>query len=530
MSITSKNPLMLIIMDGFGISLEKKGNAVLAAKTPNLREISEWYPGATLQASGVEVGLMWGEMGSSEVGHMNLGAGTVVVQNLPKINSSIKDKSFFSLPAWQKAIEHARKNNSNLHLMGLVSNGGVHSHIDHLFALLQVVKDSGFSGDKVFIHVFTDGQDTAPKVAMQFIAPLEEKLKELGVGKIATVMGRYYSMDKSESWDRTEKAYVCLTQRKGNSAASPKEAVEDSYKKGLRDETMEPYVILKDGAIKDNDSVIFFNYRADRARQLTKAFMQKDFNKFSRIQLKNLFYVSMMPYGTGIPEVESAFPPDLVPNPLSKVISEAGKTQFRIAETEKYAHVTYFFNGGTEVAFKGEERVIIPSKKEFKSYDEVPEMSAREIADRTLIELKKQKYDLFIVNFANGDMVGHTGNYKASVKAVEVLDECIGKLYKAVLAAGGSIIITADHGNVEEMVNLKTGEIDKEHSTNPVPFWLITPENRRAAPTAKRTNITPNGLLGDVAPTILELLGVPQPADMVGQSLLSVMSECPLPE
>jgi len=527
--VTKQNPLMLIILDGFGISLEKKGNAVLAAKIPNLREISEYYPGVTLQSSGTEVGLMWGEMGSSEVGHMNLGAGTVVVQNLPKINNAIKDKSFFSLPAWKKAIKHAQKNNSNLQIMGLVSNGGVHSHIDHLFALLQLIKDSGFPGDKVFIHVFTDGQDTAPKAAMQFIAPLENKLKELGIGKIATIMGRYYSMDKSESWDRTEKAYVCLTEGKGNAAAASQEAVDDCYKKGLRDETMEPYILLKEGVIKGNDSMIFFNYRADRARQITKAFMQKDFSKFQRNQLKNLSYVSMMPYGAGVSEVESAFPPDVVPNPLSKILGEAGKTQFRIAETEKYAHVTYFFNGGTEEPFPGEERAIVPSKKEFKGYDEVPEMSAREITSQALEVLKTQKYDLMIVNLANGDMVGHTGNYDASVKAVEVLDECVGKLYKAVLAAGGSVMITADHGNVEEMINLKTGEIDKEHSTNPVPFWFITPENRLPQPAAKRTNIAPNGLLGDVAPTILELMGVPQPSDMVGQSLLSVMSECPLP-
>lgn len=524
---------MLIIMDGFGITLEKKGNPFTEAKIPNLKEISEWYPGSTLQSSGAEVGLMWGEMGSSEVGHMNLGAGTVVPQNLPKINSAIKDKSFFDLPTWKKAIDHAKNNDSDLHLMGLVSNGGVHSHIDHLFAILKVIKDSGFSGN-LFIHVFTDGQDTAPKAAMKFIEPLEAELNKLGIGQIATVIGRYYAIDKSESWDRTQKAYVCLTEGKGNQAENPKAAVDDCYAKGLRDENMEPYVIMKSGqpvaTIKDNDSVIFFNYRSDRARQITKAFMQKDFNKFKRKQLKNLSFVSMMPYGTGTAEVQSAFLADIVSNPLAKVLADAGKTQFHIAETEKYAHVTYFFNGGTEQPFSGEDRAIIPSKKEAKSYDLVPEMSAKEITQKTLEELKKQKYDFLVVNLANGDMVGHTGNYEASIKAIEVLDENIGKLVKAMLKIGGTTLITADHGNVEEMINLKTGEIDKEHSTNPVPFWLITPDNKKSVKSAPRTSIAPQGLLGDVAPTILELMGLSQPADMVGASLLKVMTECPLPE
>ncbi|MDP3999110.1 MAG: 2,3-bisphosphoglycerate-independent phosphoglycerate mutase [bacterium] len=525
--ITKNNPLILIILDGFGITLNKKGNAVANAKIPNLRDISGHYPGALLQASGAEVGLAWGEMGSSEVGHANLGAGTVVPQNLPKINTAIKDKNFFNFPVWKKAVEHAQANNSALHIMGLLSNGGVHAHIDHLLAILNIIKNLGYAG-KLYLHVFTDGQDTAPKVAIKFIEPLEAELKKLGIGKIATVIGRYYSMDKSEHWDRTEKAYRCLTEAEGIKVGSPKEALDDGYAKNFRDETLEPYVISKDGKIKDNDALIFINYRADRTRQISRALVNDKFDKFSRNKLKNLYYLTMMPYAADI-VADSVFPPDVVPNPLAKVLSEAGKTQFHIAETEKYAHVTYFFNGGTEEPFAGEERVIIPSK-EVKSYDTAPEMSAKEILAKTSEILTQKKFDFLVVNFANGDMVGHTGNFEAGVKAVETLDEAVGKLVKEILVMNGVALITADHGNVEEMVNLETNEIDKEHSTNPVPVWLITPENRQEQPFPPLVSVIPQGLLGDVSPTILELMGVPQPADMSGTSLLNLMSSCRLPE
>ncbi len=530
--ISKQSPLLLIILDGFGLSMEKKGNALLAAKTPVIREISEWYPGATLQASGSEVGLMWGEMGSSEVGHTNIGAGLVIYQNLPRINISIKDKSFLKIPVWQKAVDHATKNNSAIHVMGLVSNGGVHAHIDHLFAVLETIKELGFKGP-VYVHVFTDGRDAAPKSAMKFIEPLEKELQKLNMGQIVTLAGRFYAMDRGENWDRTEKAYRCMTEGSGIKAVSAKKAVEDSYIKNQTDETIEPYSIIDTsnqptGLIKDNDASIFFNFRADRTRQLTAAFTADNFNKFQRKQIKNLLFITMTQYGVGMPN-EAAFPPEFISQPLAKVLSDAGKKQLHIAETEKYAHVTYFFNGGNEAPFPNEDRLTIPSKN-VKSYDLAPEMSTYEISDRVKSELKKQKYDFIVANFANSDMVGHTGNLQATAKGIEVIDECVAKLYKEVLKMGGVTIITADHGNGEEMINIKTGEIDKEHSTNPVPFWLVTPDNKKKEKSGKRTNISPNGLLGDVAPTILELFGIPKPADMTGASLLNVMGECPLPE
>ncbi len=530
--ISPKNPLLLIILDGLGLSMEKKGNALLAAKIPNMRYISEWYPGATLQASGAEVGLMWGEMGSSEVGHANIGAGLVVCQNLPRINMSIKDKSFLKIPVWKKAVDHATKNNSSIHVMGLVSNGGVHSHIGHLFAVLETIKELGFNG-QVFVHVFIDGRDAAPKSAMKFIEPLEKELKTLNMGQIATLAGRFYAMDRAENWDRTEKAYRCMTEGAGIKAASAEKAVEDSYAKNQTDETAEPYNIVDKnnqplGLIKDNDAAIFFNFRADRTRQLTAAFTSDNFNKFQRKKIQNLYFATMTQYGPGLP-MEMAFSTECVSRPLAYVLSKAGKKQLHIAETEKYAHVTYFFNGGNEVQFPNEDRITIPSKS-VKSYDLAPEMSTYEIADRVMAELKNQKYDFIVANFANSDMVGHTGDLKATSRGIEVIDECIGKLFKETLDMGGVMIVTADHGNGEETINIKTGEIDKEHSTNPVPFWLVTPDNKKKEKTGKRTNISPNGLLGDVAPTILDLMGLPNPEEMTGTSLLNVITDCPLPE
>ncbi|MDO8429858.1 MAG: 2,3-bisphosphoglycerate-independent phosphoglycerate mutase [bacterium] len=521
-----KIPVILLILDGFGISLEKKGNAIAQAKIPNLKSISENYLGATLQASGIEVGLGWGEMGSSEVGHTNLGAGLVSYQNLPRISSEIKNKNFYKLLIWKNAVEHAEKNNSDLHLMGLVSNGGVHSHIDHLFALLDTIKELGFTGN-LWVHFFTDGQDTAPKIAVKFIEPLEKKLAEIKIGKIATVIGRYYSMDKNQSWDRTEKAYKCLTEGVGQKFKTPEEAVEAGYKNGLRDETLEPAVIENAGLIKNNDAVIFFNFRADRARQIGRAFTSDDFKGFQRKKLNNLFFATLTDYGLNTP-VEIAFQPEYITNPLAKVISDAGKTQFHIAETEKYAHVTYFFNGGTEKEFKGEDREIIPSKK-VKSYEETPEMSAKEITNRAIKEIEGGRYDFLVVNLANGDMVGHTGNLKAGIQAIETLDVCVGKIMESVLKAGGTLLITGDHGNVEEMINLETNEIDKEHSTNPVPLWIVGEKYKLKGKPEPKTSLMAEGLLGDVAPTILEIMDLPKPKEMTGNSLLNIITNCSLP-
>lgn len=525
-----KQPVVLVVLDGFGISFEKKGNAVALAKKPNLKYISENYPGTMLRASGMEVGLSWGEMGSSEVGHANIGAGLVVYQNLAKINLAIKDKSFFALPAWKKAVSHAVKRRSAIHLMGLVSNGGVHSHQDHLFAILKAIKDLKFGGE-VFIHMFTDGQDVSPQSALKFLEILEQELKKLKIGKVASVSGRYYAMDKNENWDRVKKAYDCLTAGAGNRAQSPAEAIAASYKAGTKDEHIEPTAIVNEagnpvGTVRDGDALIFFHFRADRARQLTQAFVFKDFQKFPRPQLKNFLFIPLTQYGLDYP-IEPAFSFQNIKNPLAEVIASAKKTQFRVAEKEKYAHVTYFFNGGAEQEFPGEERAIVPSKP-VASYDLVPEMSAYEITDRLVKEIKSKKYDFLVANFANGDMVGHTGNLKAAVKAVEVLDESLGEIMKETLSAGGTMFITADHGNVEEMINLETGEIDKEHSTNPVPLWIIGPANKKSV--QKEKQIAPEGILADVAPTILDVMGLEKPKEMTGTSLLNIMSDCPIPE
>lgn len=516
----NKKPVLLVILDGFGISFEKKGNPLVSAKIPNFKEISENYPGALLRASGVEVGLSWGEMGNSEVGHMNLGSGMVVYQDLSRINIAIQDKTFFEIPVWKKVFDHTAKNNSDLHLMGLVSNGGVHGHIDHLFALLKLIKDKKFKG-KVFIHFFADGRDASPQSAIVFMKMLKSEMEKLKVGEIASISGRYYSMDRNENWDRTQKAYDCLASGKGIKARDPEKALVDSYANNINDEFIEPTVITDKngqpiGLIKDKDAVIFFNFRPDRARQLTKV-LQK---------AKDLFFITLTSYGTDYPE--AVFPPQYVTDPLAKVVADAGKNQLHIAETEKYAHVTYFFNGGKEEPFSGEDRILIPSK-DVRSFDLKPEMSAYEITERFFKELAKNRYDFFVINFANGDMVGHTGNFKAGVAAVEVLDECLGRIKKAILELGGTMMITADHGNIEEMINLETREIDKEHSTNPVPFWIISPDIKKIPGPPARKQLEPGGILADVTPTILELMGIPKPKAMTGSSLLNIISDCPLP-
>ena len=525
-------PVALLILDGFGISAEKKGNAVMAAKTPNLEKISREYPGTTLRASGAEVGLAWGEMGSSEVGHTNLGAGLVIYQNLPRINLAIQDRSFFALPSWEKAAKHAKDNGSDLHIMGLLSNGGIHSHIEHLFSLLDVFKNLKFKGN-IFLHLFTDGQDTAPKSGTKFLEMLEGKISGMDNVRIATVIGRYYSMDKNENWARTQLAYDCLTIGKGTGVTSAADAFRIAYEKGLIDETLEPTVVTAGdgsplGLIKENDAVIFSNFRADRARQLTQAFVFPEFRNFERKRLTNLEFISMVSYGVEYP-IESAFTAQFITMPLAKVVSDAGLRQFHIAETEKYAHVTYFFNGGTEKEFPGEERAIIPSKQ-VKSYDLKPEMSAYEITERAVAEIRKSKYNLLIINLANGDMVGHTGKFKAGVKAVEVLDECVGEIEKAVLAMDGILVITGDHGNVEEMINLETDEIDKEHSINPVPLWILGSGFKKENPVAGDFVSEPVGILADVAPTILDIMKIKKPEEMSGASLLDVISDCPIPK
>lgn len=526
----ANKPVVLAILDGFGVSFDKRGNAVYLANKPNLRSISQEYPGTTLRSSGIEVGLSWGEMGSSEVGHTNIGAGLVVYQNLERFNIAIRDRSFYSLDAWKRAVAHAEANKSAIHIMGLLSNGGIHSHIDHLFAILTAFKELRFKGN-VFVHIMTDGQDAAPQSAERFIDALEDKMSELGLGRIASLSGRYFAMDRNENWDRIEQFYKCITEGSGVKVRTAKEAISSSYEIGIKDESIKPTIIVDDteeaiGLLRGNDALIFFNFRADRARQITRVFTDPEFNKFPRIELGNSLFISMTQYGTGYPVV-SAFPPEYISTPLAKVLADSNKTQLHIAEKEKYAHVTYFFNGGVEKEFKNENRIIVPSKPAI-SYDLIPEMSAREITERVTSEIKSKKYDFIVVNFANGDIVGHTGNLAAAIRAIEVLDECIGKLRDTVLESDGTLVITADHGNVEEMINLETGEIDKEHSTNPVPFWIVSSDRRRQVSGDTRIAMAPQGILADVAPTILEIMDIPRPKDMTGTSLLGIISICPL--
>lgn len=508
-------PVVLIVMDGFGLSSEKKGNAIAAAKTPNLNDISLHYPGTALQAAGVTVGIPWGEVGNSEVGHTAIGSGLLMYQHLSRINFTIKDGSFAKIPVWQTAIDHAVKNKSAIHLAGLLSAGGIHSHKDHLLAILRLLAERNFSG-KVFVHVFTDGRDAPANSGEFFVRELEDHLKDLKIGKIATVIGRYYAMDRDKRLERTKAALDAMVNGQGETATSALDAVKNSYQHGVKDEFIKPTVIDSEGNVKSNDVLIFFNFRPDRARQLAES--------FTKAKIENLLLITMTQYDEDYPAL-IVFPPENVPNPLAKIISFVGKKQLHIAETEKYAHITYFLNGGQEKPFPGEERLLVPSPK-VDNYDQEPAMSVYEITDKLIAAIGDGQYDFIATNFANGDMVGHTGNLEAAIKAVEAMDECIGKIKNAVLAAGGALVITADHGNCEEMINLETGEPDTEHSVNPVPFWFVAPDNRGAE--IKTPKIIVGGILPDVAPTILEVMGLPKPPEMIGNSLLRVITRQPI--
>lgn len=520
-------PVVLAILDGWGIAPKGKGNAVAGAETPNIDKLIATYPAMTLRASGEEVGLSWGEMGTSEVGHLNLGTGRISYQTLPKINKAISDGSFFRNKVLQDAVAHVKKNKSSLHLMGLTSTGRVHTTIEHLYALLKFAKEQKIKN--VYIHCFLDGRDTIYNSGIDFIKKLQEKIKEYGVGKIASISGRFYAMDRDNRWDRTEKAYRAIVEGKSDESFSdPIKAIEASYEKKVYDEEFVPVAISERKkpvtTISENDAVVFFNYRADRARQMTKAFVLKDFDKFERANFfPKLFFATMTEYEAGLP-VRIIFPPEEIKVCLAKVLSEAGLKQLHISETEKYAHVTFFFNGMKEEEFKGEDRIIVPSPH-VASYAEKPEMSAKIITEKLVKEIMSRKYDFIVVNFANADMVGHTGKYKATVEAVETVDKCVGQLANIILPMGGVLIVTADHGNAEEITNLQTGEMDKEHSTNPVPFILAGRElkDRLGAVCPPDTDISlmsPVGILADVAPTILKIMGVPQPEEMTGTALI----------
>ncbi len=509
----SKKPVMLMILDGFGIAEKSEGNAVALAKKPNFDRLVKEYPNTQLQASGMAVGLPEGQMGNSEVGHLNIGSGRIVYQELTRITKSIEDGDFFENEALMKAMKNAKENNASLHLMGLLSDGGVHSHIDHLKGLLEFAKKEGLQ--KVYVHAFMDGRDVPPSSGKEFIIKAEEIMKEVGVGQIATVSGRYYAMDRDNRWERVQLAYNAIVLGEGEKASSAVEAIENSYHDEKTDEFVLPCVIEEDGhptaTIKNGDSVVFFNFRPDRARELTRAINDKEFAGFKRETL-NLTFVTMTQYDKTLEGVNIAFKPQTLVNTLGEYVSSKGLEQLRIAETEKYAHVTFFFNGGVEKENPGEERKVIPSPK-VATYDLKPEMSAYEVTDELLNRLDQDKYDMIILNFANPDMVGHTGVVQAAVKAIEAVDECLGKIVDKVLEKDGTVFITADHGNAETEIDFSTGNPFTAHTTNPVPFvWVSNNINGRTLKSGK---------LADIAPTMLNVMNLEVPKEMTGECLIS---------
>src|SRR4030065_575619 len=506
--------LILIILDGWGINTRQEGNAIALAETPVYNSLLNEFPHTILDASGESLGLPDGQMCNSEVGHLNIGAGRVVYQDLTLINKSIKDGEFHKNPVFLETFHKVKLSSGRLHLMGLLSDGGVHSHVTHLFALLDMAKKEGLRD--VFIHAFMDGRDTSPHSGSGYLKSLQDYLGYTGVGKIASVTGRYYAMDRDNRWDRVEKAYNALTAGEGLTAADPVSAIEKSYTDGITDEFILPTVMVDSagspiGTIKDDDCVLFFNFRADRARELTKALTLPDFSQFNRKKVPSLTsFATMKLYDEKMP-LPAAFHPVKLPNILCEVVSKAGLKQFRIAETEKYAHVTYFFNDGEEKLFPGEDRYLIPSPKEVATYDQKPEMSAYQVTEELERRIRSGEYGFILVNYANPDMVGHTGVLSAGIKAVEVIDECLGRVLSAVRDVNGIACITSDHGDIEQMIEYDTGNPHTAHTTNLVPF-IVTKKGIQLRPGT--------GTFADIAPTILDLMGIEQPAEMTGRSLI----------
>lgn len=501
-----KKPLILMILDGFGIAGEK-GNAIKAAKKPNIDRLFSSNPITQIGASGMDVGLPDGQMGNSEVGHTNIGAGRVVYQELTRITKSIQDGDFFQNEALCNAIDNAIKNGTALHIMGLLSDGGVHSHNTHMYGILELAKKKGL--DKVYVHAFLDGRDVPPSSGKDYVAACVEEMKKIGVGQIATVMGRYYAMDRDNRWERVVKAYSAMVYGEGVKCADPVEAVAVSYAEGVTDEFVVPTVIDGAAPISANDSIIFYNFRPDRAREITRTFVDPDFSGFERKKgFFPLTYVCMTQYDATMPNVQIAFKPESLENTFGEYISKKGLTQLRIAETEKYAHVTFFFNGGVEKTYENEDRILVASPK-VATYDLQPEMSAYEVADKCAAAIESGKYDVIILNFANCDMVGHTGVFDAAVKAVEAVDECVGKVTDAIAKMGGVSLITADHGNADKMFD-EDGSPFTAHTTNPVPFCVI----------GYPCKLREGGKLADIAPTMLQILGLEQPKEMTGTSLI----------
>ena len=504
----SKSPVALIIMDGYGLNKTTEGNAVAAAKKPNLDKYFAEYPNSQLSASGLDVGLPDGQMGNSEVGHTNIGAGRVVYQMLVKISKDIENGKIYDNKPLSDAMAACKANGTSLHLIGLLSNGGVHSHNEHLYGLLEMAKKQGL--DKVYIHCFLDGRDVPPTSGADFMQQLVDETKKIGVGSVATVMGRFYAMDRDNAWDRVEKAFDAMTLGEGVQESDPVDAIKNSYANDVTDEFVIPAVTDKNGMIKDGDSVICFNFRPDRARQITRAFVDPDFCGFERkCGFMKLNYVCMAQYDAEMPNVTVAYPPEQLHMTFGEYISEKGLTQLRIAETQKYAHVTFFFNGGEEKQFPGEERILIKSP-DVETFDMKPEMSAYEVADAVVDAINSDKFDVIILNYANCDMVGHTGVFDAAVQAVEAVDECVGKTVDAILAKGGKVIITADHGNADCLIDPETKAVFTAHTTSPVPMIVVGAGDIKVK----------NGRLCDLCPTMLELMGLEQPSEMTGESLI----------
>ena len=509
----SKKTTVLMILDGYGLNDKHEGNAIYEAKTPVMDKLMAEYPFVKGNASGLAVGLPDGQMGNSEVGHMNMGAGRIVYQELTRITKEINDGDFFKNEALLAAMKNAKENDSAVHFMGLLSDGGVHSHNTHLYGLLELAKREGL--EKVFVHCFLDGRDTPTTGGKEYIKELNDKMKELGVGQVATVVGRYYAMDRDNRWDRVEKAYNAMTKGEGILAECPVCAVKASYEAEKTDEFVEPTVIVKDGkpvgTVQDKDSVIFFNFRPDRAREITRAFCDDNFEGFAREKRLDLTYVCFTEYDVTIPNKEVAFHKVSIENTFGEFLAAHNMKQARIAETEKYAHVTFFFNGGVEEPNEGEDRILVKSPK-VATYDLKPEMSAYEVCDKLTSAIRSKEYDVIIINFANPDMVGHTGVEAAAIKAVEAVDECVGKAVDALKEVDGQMFICADHGNAEQLRDYETGEVFTAHTTNPVPFILVNAD--------PAYGLREGGCLADIAPTLIELMGMEQPAEMTGKSLL----------
>ncbi len=505
-----KKLTMLMILDGFGNNENEDGNAIKLANTPNIDKLMKTCPTTNIYTSGLQVGLPDGQMGNSEVGHTNIGAGRIVYQDLTRITKSIESGDFFSIPELVEAIENCKKNNSKLHILGLLSDGGVHSHIRHLYAILELAKRKDF--ENVYVHCFLDGRDTPPASGESYITQLQEKMKEKGVGKIASICGRFYAMDRDKRWQRVNKAYDAMVRGIGNKAKTAISAIEESYQKEIFDEFIEPTIMCSGdkpvATIGKNDSVIFYNFRPDRAREITRALVDDEFNEFETEKL-DLYYVCFTQYDETLPNVKIAFKPEVLANTFGEYISKKGLKQLRIAETEKYAHVTFFFNGGEEKQYPGEDRILVPSPK-VETYDMKPEMSAEEVTEKVIEAIKSEKYDCIILNYANPDMVGHTGSLTAAIKAVETIDTCVQKVVNEIKNKQGVLLITADHGNAEQMIDYKTGEPHTAHTTNNVPLILVGIDGVKLE----------EGKLADLAPTMLDIMGLEKPAEMTGKSLI----------